>query len=209
MDMGKRRMLNSDRETNAFSASSMLYGEDNTYTANVVSETCKIYCKISLQNISTANILLQNRILGYINFTQNVQKVINATMPTQEEMLVDLNLNFFLPGKERMSKWRRTQHWDMPLVSTLLTLCYEWQEFFLGKTTPKRIISEPAKQIEPFSVATINTLHYSSIQHSCSCHYLKVVNSQYQYLYPVQNFIHQFYSSIFFFHLFHLEIDAM
>ena len=30
IDMGNLRMLNSERDTNAFSASKMLYGDDNT-----------------------------------------------------------------------------------------------------------------------------------------------------------------------------------
>ena len=40
IERGNRRMLNSDRETNAFSASSIFFGDDKTYTANVVSDTC-------------------------------------------------------------------------------------------------------------------------------------------------------------------------
>ncbi len=39
MDIGKRRMLKSDSDTNAFSASRMLCGDDITYTANVVRDT--------------------------------------------------------------------------------------------------------------------------------------------------------------------------
>ena len=41
MDKGKRNMLNSDRATNAFSASSMLFVSLRTYVAKVTRETKK------------------------------------------------------------------------------------------------------------------------------------------------------------------------
>lgn len=41
IDSGKRRMLKSERATNAFSESKMLSGDDRTYTANVAKATCK------------------------------------------------------------------------------------------------------------------------------------------------------------------------
>ena len=41
MDRGKRRMLKRDRDTKAFSASSMLFSSESTYTANVTKHTCK------------------------------------------------------------------------------------------------------------------------------------------------------------------------
>ena len=41
MERGKRMMLKRDKETKAFSASSMLSESDKVYTANVVRDTCK------------------------------------------------------------------------------------------------------------------------------------------------------------------------
>ena len=40
MDIGKRMMLKSDRDTKAFSASRTLSESDRVYTANVVRDTC-------------------------------------------------------------------------------------------------------------------------------------------------------------------------
>ena len=56
MDIGKRMMLKSDRDTKAFSASSTLSGSDKVYTANVVRDTCNAKQNTELQaKTSTTN----------------------------------------------------------------------------------------------------------------------------------------------------------
>ncbi len=69
MESGKRRMLNSAKDTNAFSASRTLSLDDSTYTANVVSDTCK-YTKLTIIIFRYLVVIETSRIMPLFYFVR-------------------------------------------------------------------------------------------------------------------------------------------